>query len=55
MLTQTKVAKPTSVNGINVDDLFALIEGVKRDAAKGKTHWRVTSVWQGQTRSRALI
>ena len=55
MLTQTKIAEPTSVNGINVDDLSALIEEVKGDAAKGKTHWRVTSAWQGQTRSRANI
>ena len=46
---------PTVVNGINVDDLFALIEGVKRDAAKGKTNWRVTTTWQGQTRSRAQV
>ena len=36
MLSQTKTAEPSSVNGINLDDLFALIEGVKRDAAKGK-------------------
>jgi len=55
MLTKTKVAEPTSINGINIDDLSALIEGVKQDAAKGKTHWRVTSMWQGQTRSRALV
>jgi uncharacterized OsmC-like protein len=55
MLTQTKTTDPTIVNGINVDDLFDLIEGVKRDATKGKTHWRVTSAWQGQTRSRAQV
>ena len=29
--------------------------GVKRDAAKGKTNWRVTTTWQGQARSRAQI
>ena len=51
----TKTADPTVVNGINVDDLFGLIEGVRRDAAKGKTSWRVTTTWQGQTRSRAQI
>ena len=55
MLTKTETAKPKVVNGINVDDLFALIEGVKGDAAKGKTLWRVKSAWQGQTRSRAHI
>jgi uncharacterized OsmC-like protein len=55
MLTRTETAKPKVVNGINVNDLFALIEGVKGDTAKGKTHWRVRSAWQGQTRSRAHI
>jgi uncharacterized OsmC-like protein len=55
MDAQTKTAEPTVVNGINVDDLFALIEGVKRDTTKGKTSWRVTTTWQGQTRSRARV
>ena len=55
MVAQTKLAEPTVVNGINVDDLFGLIEGVRRDAAKGKTSWHVTTTWQGQTRSRAQI
>jgi hypothetical protein len=43
MLAQTKTAEPSIVNGINLDDLFALIGDVKRDAAKGKTNWRVTT------------
>jgi uncharacterized OsmC-like protein len=55
MLTKTETAKAKVVNGINVDDLMALIDGVKGDAAKGKTQWRVRSAWQGQTRSRAYI
>jgi hypothetical protein len=55
MLAQKKTAEPSVVNGINLDDLFALMEGVKRDAAKGKTNWRVTTTWQSQTRSRATI
>jgi uncharacterized OsmC-like protein len=55
MLANTKTAKPKVVNGINVDDLFALIDGVRQDAAKGETTWRVTTTWQGQTRSRAQI
>ena len=55
MVAQTKLAEPTVVNGINVDDLFGLIEGVRRDAAKGKTSWHFTTTWQGQTRSRAQI
>ena len=32
MLTQTKIAEPTSVNGINVDNLSALIEEVEAQA-----------------------
>jgi uncharacterized OsmC-like protein len=55
MVAQTKTAEPTVVNGINLDDLFALIEGVRRNPAKGKTNWRVTTTWRGQTRSRAQV
>jgi uncharacterized OsmC-like protein len=52
---QTKIATPNVVNGINVDDLFALIDGVRLEPAKGRTRWRVTSTWQGQTRSRGQV
>ena len=55
MDTETKTRGTTVVNGINVDDLFALIEGVRRDAARAKTNWRVTTTWQGQTRSRSQV
>ena len=52
MVAQAKAAGPNVVNGINVDDLFALIDGVKRDAARAKTNWHVSTSWCGQTRSR---
>jgi uncharacterized OsmC-like protein len=55
MTAQSKTAEPTVVNGINVDDLFALIERVRQEPAKGKTNWQVTTTWQGQARSRAEI
>ena len=55
MVAQAKIVEPNVVNGINVDDLFALIDGVTRDAAKGKSNWRVTTTWQGQARSRAQV
>jgi uncharacterized OsmC-like protein len=55
MVAQTKTAEPNRVNGIDVDDLFALIEGVKRNAATGKTDWRATTTWQGGARSRAQV
>jgi uncharacterized OsmC-like protein len=52
MLAKTQ---PTVVNGFNVDDVTALIESVRRDAANGHTHWRVSSAWQGQARSRSQV
>ena len=55
MAAQTMTAEPTVVNGINVDDVFALIDSVRREPAKGKTSWHVTTTWQGQAWSRAEI
>jgi len=51
----TNTVAPKIVNGLNLDDLFALIDRVKRDPASGKTHWRVATTWQGQTRSRSEV
>ncbi len=45
----------TIVNGINLGDLFALIEGVKQEPATAMTNWRVTTTWQGQTHSRSQV
>jgi uncharacterized OsmC-like protein len=55
MSAKLKTPEPNVVNGINVDDLFALIDDVKREPGKGKTNWHVTTTWQGQARSRAEI
>jgi uncharacterized OsmC-like protein len=55
MVAQAKTAEPAVVNGINVDDLSALIADVRRTAANGKTHWRVATAWQGQTHSRTRV
>jgi uncharacterized OsmC-like protein len=55
MSAQSNSAEPTVVNGINVGDLFALIDDVKREPANGKTNWHVTTTWQGQARSRSEI
>jgi uncharacterized OsmC-like protein len=55
MTAHATTAEPTVVNGINLDDLFALIGGIKRDASKAKTNWRVATTWQGQARSRAEV
>ena len=55
MNAKPKTLEPNVVNGINVNDLFALIDDVKRESAKGKTNWHVNTTWQGQARSRAEI
>jgi len=55
VVARLKTVEPNVVNGINVDDLHALITAVKQDSAKGQTHWHVTSTWQGQARSRAKV
>jgi uncharacterized OsmC-like protein len=55
MTAQAKTKEPNVVNGINVDDLFSLIEGVRHDPTKAKTNWRVSTTWQGQTRSRSQV
>ena len=49
------VKAPTVVNGLNLDDLFALIERVRSEPAMGNTRWRVATTWQGQTRSRSEV
>jgi uncharacterized OsmC-like protein len=56
-IANTKSQPPAAnvVNGIDVDALFALIQGVKQDAAASKTNWRVTTSWQGQTHSRSVV
>ena len=57
-MTQTQTTAPTTrniVNGLDLDSLFALIQDVKVDPAKGKTSWRVTTSWLGQTRSHTQV
>jgi uncharacterized OsmC-like protein len=43
------------VNGIDTDAVHELIDNVDFDPAKGMTHWRVASAWQGGTHSRAQV
>ena len=55
MHTTVATTRSNVVNGINVDALMALLARVKQDASQGQTTWRVTTTWQGQTRSRADV
>ncbi len=56
-MNQVTLAQPaeTRVNGLDVDALRAVIEAVKEDSAKGQVAFRVTSAWQGQTRSETSV
>jgi uncharacterized OsmC-like protein len=51
----TKSLQPNIINGINVDDLKALIASVEQDSAQGKTSWHVATTWKGQARSRSEV
>src|SRR5207302_10753899 len=51
----TTTIAPKVVNGINLDDLFALIGRVRSEPANGKTKWRVATTWAGPTRRRAGV
>ena len=54
--TKTDFASCISVvNGIDTDAVHALIESVEAEPAKGMTHWRVASAWQGGAHSRAQV
>src|SRR3546814_8523523 len=55
MNMMTEVREPETVNGINVEELKALIAGVAENPGNGTTNWRVSTSWQGQTRSRARV
>ena len=43
------------VNGIDTDAVHHADREVDGDPAKGMTHWRVASTWQGGTHSRAQV
>ncbi len=52
MLDKTK---PQIINGLNVDDVTALINDVKADPANGVTSWKVKSAWQGRTHNQSTV
>ena len=55
MVSHAKAAGPNVLNDINVDDIFALIDGVKQGAATAKANRHVSNSWCGQTRSRSQV
>lgn len=55
MNAHTEPKTATVINGINVDDVQAIVAQVQADPANGQTHWKVSSTWQGQTHSRHTV
>ena len=54
MTTATQL-KPAPLNGIDVEALTGVVRDIAADPAKGIVEFRVTSAWQGQTRSRTTV
>lgn len=48
-------SSPNIVNGINVDDVHALINTVKENPADGVTRWRVKTEWRGRAHNRTTV
>ena len=55
MSSASAIKQKTTVNGIEVESVKALIETVKQDSREGLTQWKVTSAWEGGTHTRARI
>ncbi len=54
-MSAQEAKKLGSVNGIDVDALYAVIEDVKNDPGKGVAEFRVKTSWRGQARSEAAV
>jgi uncharacterized OsmC-like protein len=54
-MSQIAEVTENRVNGLDVDALFAVIEEVGQDPAKGRVAFRVKSEWAGQARSETTV
>jgi uncharacterized OsmC-like protein len=55
MNKHVNISQPKIVNGINVEDLVALVDSIRQDPAKARTDWHVTTNWRGQAMSRTEV
>jgi len=51
----TATSTPEKLNGIDVTQLKEAIAQIEANPDAGQTHWRVTSRWQGGTRTDHLV
>lgn len=49
------IARPTTVNGLNLDDLGHTVEAINADAGQARVAFHVKTRWTGQTRSESLV
>jgi uncharacterized OsmC-like protein len=50
-----QAANTNVVNGLDLDALKVIVDGIEADPAQAKLGFRVSTKWQGQTRSEATI
>jgi uncharacterized OsmC-like protein len=55
MSNASSTKQRSTINGIEVEEVKALIETVKQNPSEGLTHWKVSSAWQGRTHMRAQV
>jgi uncharacterized OsmC-like protein len=54
-MSALEAKKIGTVNGLDVDALYEVIDEVKKDPAKGIVEFKVKTAWKGQTRSETLV
>ena len=54
-MSMVQKIEATRVNGLDLDALAKVVEEVKQDPWKGLVEFRVSTAWQGQTRSETTV
>ncbi len=54
-MSSATIAKPASMNGVNVTALFDTIDAVKQNAEIAKFNFRLTNTWLGGEKNRTTI
>ncbi|HEY1266751.1 MAG TPA: OsmC family protein [Candidatus Binatia bacterium] len=54
-MSAEEAKKIGTVNGIDVDALFAIVEDIKNEPKKGRVEFKVKTSWRGQARTEAAV
>src|ERR1051326_4095899 len=55
IMSAQEAKKIGTVNGIDVDALFAVVDDIKNEPAKGIVEFKVKTSWRGQARTDASV